>query len=43
MVIAASSEFAKRMEFSGRPESDLASWSRAAERLSDWSKEDAFL
>jgi hypothetical protein len=43
MVIAASSEFAKRMEFSGRPESDLASWSRAPERLSDWSKEDCVL
>jgi hypothetical protein len=43
MVVAASSEFAKRMEFSGRPESDLANWSRAVERSIDWSKEDCVL
>jgi len=33
MNVAASSEFAERMEFSGRSESDLASWSLATERL----------
>jgi hypothetical protein len=42
-VVAASTEFAKRMEFLGRPESDLASWSRATERLIDWSKEGCVL
>jgi hypothetical protein len=43
IIVGASAELAKRLQFSGRPESDLVSWSRATESLVDWSKEGCVL
>jgi hypothetical protein len=43
IVVGASSGLARRLQFSARDESDLASWSLAAVRSSDWSQEGCVL
>ena len=43
IYVGASSQFAKRLEFAGRSESDLAGWALATQRLIDWSKEECTL
>jgi hypothetical protein len=37
--VTASYELAKRLQFSGRPKSDLINWTSETERLIDWSKQ----